>query len=90
MVRRVVIVIVVIIQALVVLGVDVDKTKNNSALIQFADYQLQLGEGKLPHLINSKYKNDIQLPRNISVEIEEIELFHKVFYDIENNYKIIN
>ncbi len=89
MVRRVVIVIVVIIQALAVLGVDVDKTKN-SALIQFADYQLQLGEGKLPHLINSKYKNDIQLPRNISAEIEEIELFHKVFYDIENNYKIIN
>jgi hypothetical protein len=64
-----------------------NQAKNNSALIQFADYLLQLGEGKLPHLINSKYKDDIQLPRNISANIEEVELFHKVFYDIENNYK---
>ena len=53
---------------------------------EFAEYLLKIGEGLIPNLINSRYQDDIMLPKDIAKNIDELELIKKVFPDIEKNY----
>ncbi len=59
---------------------------NKTRQKEFALYLLQLGEGKLPVLNNTRYTDDIKLPENCSGNIDEQELINKVFPDILQNY----
>ena len=61
--------------------------KSHQTLMDFAKYLLSLGEGKFQCLKNSNYTDDIQLPINLSQNVDELELIKKVFPDINNNYK---
>jgi hypothetical protein len=68
-----------IISAALNLGVDVDK------LNEFSNFLLNIGEGKVPPLTNCKYTDEIQLPRTIAHNMDELELIKAIYPDIEKN-----
>ena len=58
---------------------------NEDNLNEFADYLLNIGEGKINNVTQFKYADDIQLPKNISQNMNEKELIELIYPDIINN-----
>ncbi len=64
--------------------------QTNSQLSIFADFLLRLGEGRIPNVKKARYADDVQLPTNISQNIDELELINKTFPEMSTKFEDMN
>lgn len=60
----------------------VDESKLNS----FSEFLLAIGEGRMPFVKESKYTDEIQLPKSISKNMDEQQLLKQIYPNIMQNY----
>jgi len=56
-----------------------------SQLSSFSEFLLSVGEGRIENKQNSKFIDEIELPKSIAKNMDEIELIKKIYPDIEKN-----
>ena len=64
----------------------INQNKSSSYLMGFARFLLNIGEGLITNIQNSKYNDEIALPSAISNNMDANELIQKVYPNLEQNY----
>jgi ATP-dependent DNA helicase PIF1 len=59
---------------------------NNKDQNEFAEYLLNIGDGKIENIITGKYIDEIKLPTNVGQNLDELELIKLIYPDIQTNY----
>ena len=64
----------------------INQNRNSTDLMEFATFLLNIGEGLIKYIQNSKYNDEIALPNQISKNMDASELIQKVYPNLDQNY----
>ncbi len=64
--------------------------QSTDQLSSSADFLIKLREGMIPNVLKSRYADNIQLPNNISQNIDELELINKTFPEMKFKFDDID